>query len=102
MTAINYATEWSVAKAIKNATEEKLAWFIYNNIYVNYDTPREILLNNRTNLLAEAVRYYVNLLKACHHMIISYYSRTNRKIENLNDLINHMLIKYLMSKSTRL
>ncbi|OAT12017.1 hypothetical protein BDBG_17612 [Blastomyces gilchristii SLH14081] len=53
----------------------------HDEIYVNYEMPREILTDNSANLVEEA---------------------TNRKMKHLNEILSNMLMKYLVSKPTRL
>ena len=70
---IDYATGWLVAKAILDAIEEVLGQFLHDNIFANYSVPKELISDNRPNLLAGAVWYYVNLLKSRHQMITPYH-----------------------------
>ena len=42
ITTIDYATDWPIAKAISKATEEAIAEFIYDEIYMHYGAPQEI------------------------------------------------------------
>jgi hypothetical protein len=53
------------------------------------------------NLISAVIKYYVSLLKVRYRIIISYYPRINRKIENLNEILKRILIKYLIKKLTR-
>ncbi len=102
ITAINYATNWFVTKAVLNATKTTVADFLYNEIFINYSSSRELLFNNDTNFLSYVVIYYLKKLRTQHRTMIFYYSYINEKIENLNEMLSFMLTKYLMSKSTQL
>ena len=53
ITAIDYATGWPLAKAIKEATASAVADFIHSEIFVNYGAPKEILSDNGRDLIAE-------------------------------------------------
>ena len=44
ITAIDYATGWPIAKAIPKATEEVIAEFIYDEIYMHYGACHETKL----------------------------------------------------------
>ena len=43
ITAIDYATGWPVAKAIPKATEDAIADFIFEEIYMHYGAPQEFV-----------------------------------------------------------
>ena len=48
--AIDYATGWSIAKAIPKATDEAIAEFVHGEIYLHYGAPQEILTDDVKNL----------------------------------------------------
>ena len=50
ITAIDYATGWPIAKAIRKATVEIIAEFIHDEIYIHYDAPQEIFTDGGKNL----------------------------------------------------
>ncbi len=102
ITAINYVTDWSVIKAVSDAMKATVADFLYNKIFINYNSLRELLSDNDTNFLSYVMIYYLKKLRTQHRTIILYHLCTNEKIENLNKMLSFMLIKYLMSKSTQL
>ena len=61
-----------------------------------------MVLNNRLNLLFSIIYYYIELIKIQYYITILYYSYINRKIENLNRILNKILIKILIDKSIKL
>jgi len=89
-----------VTKAVLNATEVTVADFLCDEIFINYDSSRELLSNNNINFLSHVMIYYLKKLKTQHRMMTLYHSCTNEKIENLNKTLSFMLTKYLMNKST--
>ena len=93
---------WPITWVVPKATDEVIVKFIYEEIFINFGVPREILLDNEVNLLVMAVKHFLHILQTHHHMITSYHSWTNGKIENLNRLLDWMLMKILMGKLTRL
>ena len=102
ITAIDYMTEWLITHTVVKATEKKITHFIHEKIFINYEVLWEILSNNNINLILAVIKHYVNQLNAWHYMITSYHSRMNEKMKNLNEMLNQMLIKYLMNKLTQL
>ncbi len=100
ITAINYVTDWSVTKAVLNATETIMIDFLYDEIFINYNLSKELLFNNSTNFLSYVMIYYLKKLRTQHKIITFYYFCINEKIKNLNKMLNFMLTKYFMSKLT--
>jgi len=91
-----------VTKAVLNAMKAIVADFLYNKIFMNYSSLRELLSNNGTNFLSCVVTYYLKKLRTQHRTMTLYYLCINEKIENLNEMLSFMLTKYLMSKLTQL
>jgi hypothetical protein len=102
ITAIDYATGWPVAKAVPDATDEAIAEFLHEEIFVNYGAFDELVSDNGRNLLSRVVEVFVKILKAKHRTTTPSHPRTNGKNENLNGLLGRMLTKYLVGKPTRL
>jgi len=67
---INYITDWSVTKAVLNAMKIIVADFLYNKIFMNYNSSRELLFNNSTNFLSYVVIYYLKKLKTQHRIML--------------------------------
>jgi hypothetical protein len=102
ITAIDYATGWPIAKAIPKATEEAIADFIYNEIYMHYGAPQEIFTDGGKNLWGGIVQRYLEKIKTLHKGTSPYHPRTNGKVERLNGIIGSMLGKMLLGKPTKL
>ena len=73
ITAVDFATGWPVAWALKTATNKEIAWFLHEDIFINYGAPYELLSDNSPNLLAGAVQHYVWLLKSTHQITTPYH-----------------------------
>jgi len=89
-----------VTKAVLNAMKAIVVDFLYNKIFTNYDSLRELLFNNDMNFLSHVMTYYLKKLRTQYRTMTSYYLCTNEKIKNLNEMLSFMLTKYLMNKST--
>ncbi len=89
-----------MTKAVLNAMKATVIDFLYNEIFTNYDSSRELLFNNNMNFLSHVVIYYLKKLETQHRTMTFYHSHINEKIENLNEMLSFMLTKYFMSKST--
>jgi len=89
-----------VTKAVLNAMKIIVADFLYNEIFMNYNSLRELLFNNNINFLSHIMIYYLKKLETQHRIMTFYHFCINEKIENLNKMLSFMLTKYFMSKST--
>ena len=102
ITAVDYATGWPVARAVPEATDEAIAIFLHEEIFVHYGAMAELMSDNGPNLLSKVVAHYVQLLKTRHRVTTPHHPRTNGRIERLNGILGAMLTKMLMGKPTRL
>jgi len=91
-----------VIKAVLNAIKAIVTDFLYNKIFMNYDSSRELLFNNNINFLSCVVIYYLKKLRTQHRTMTFYHFCINEKIENLNEMLSFIFIKYLMNKLTQL
>jgi hypothetical protein len=101
ITAIDYATGWPIAKALPSATEEEVAEFIFQEIYMHYGAPEEIFTDGGKNLWGSVVESYLKKISTHHHGTSPYHPRTNGKVERLNGILGSMLGKFLMGKPTK-
>ena len=102
ITAIDYAMGWPIAKAIPKATEEAIAEFIHDEIYLHYGAPQEIFTDGGKNLWGGAMQKYLEKIETLHKGTSPYHPRTNGKVERLNGIIGTMLGKFLLNRPTKL
>jgi transposase InsO family protein len=76
--------------------------FIHQDIFTVYGIPNEILTDNRTNLVLEAMETFLQPTKVKHQTTTPYHPQTNGKIERFNGIIRAMLTKYLYGKPIRM
>ena len=55
ITAIDYATSWSIAKIIKRIIENEITNFIFHEIYMHYDASQEIFTDEDKNLWDDVI-----------------------------------------------
>ncbi len=91
-----------MTKAVLNAMKIIVADFLYNKIFMNYNSSKELLFNNNMNFLSCIMIYYLKKLRTQYRTMTFYYFYINKKIENLNEMLSFMFTKYLMSKSIQL
>ena len=95
LTAIDFATGWPVAKAVREATDEVVADFLFE-IYCQYGAFKELLSDNGANLNAAIVEYYLEKIKVKHRTTTPYHPQTNGKVERFNGMLGKILTKMLI------
>ena len=75
---------------------------MHEKIFQHYETSKELLSDNETNFLKNVVKHYLRIFAIIHRNTILYHSKTNEKFENLDEILDNILIKYLTNKSTKL
>lgn len=95
VTAIERATGWLVARAVPDATSTTLTKFIKEKIVSVYGTPRELLSDNRLNLVSEEMESYLRVNNVRHRLTRPYHPQTNGKVERLNGSASKILTKPL-------
>ena len=87
---------------MNDVTANMIMMFLIKEIFMHYSLLKELLLDNNINLKAQVVKYYLQKLTMCHWNTIVYHLWINEKVKNLNNTLDDMLIKYLISKSIKL
>lgn len=77
--AVDYATGWPVVKAVVKATEDSIAEFIFNEIYMHFGAPQEIFSNEGKNLQGGVVQAYLRKIGIVYKGASSYHLWTNAK-----------------------
>eukprot|EP00253_Pinus_taeda_P003803 PITA_03803 len=93
----DYLTRWAETKAIKAATEEKVAEFLRENIFYKFGYPREIVTD-------QGIQFTSNLIEdlLAHHIIkhrtsTPYHSQANGQVEVTNRALEGILTKVVSS-----
>ena len=101
ITAIDYATGWPVAKAIPRVTEEAIADFIFDEIYMHYGAPQELFSDGGKYLWGAVLQAFLKKMGTKHKGSSPYHPRTNGKVECLNGILESMISKLLFGKPTK-
>lgn len=97
ITAIDHATGWPVAKALPEATAEAVATFLYEDVFLQFGCPSEVVSDRGANFMSEVLQRYLEKLNVKHKATSAYHPRSNGKCERLNGMIGQMLSKYVGS-----
>jgi transposase InsO family protein len=94
LTAIDHTTNWPIARAVPDATEETVAHFIYHEILMNFGCPVEILTDRGSQFMAKVLERYLEAQKIKHLCTSAFHPRTNGKTERFNGVLGGMITKY--------
>lgn len=101
LVAVDHCTKWPIAKAFQHADTITGAKFIYEEIFMTFGCPSEILTDRGSQFMAEVLESYLHLQKVRHLRTSAFHPRTNGLVERLNGFLQNMLMKYTVSHSTR-
>jgi transposase InsO family protein len=101
ITAIDYATNWPIARALPDATAEAVATFLYEEVFLQFGCPSEIVSDRGANFMSDVLQRYLQKLNIKHLATSAYHPRSNGKCERLNGVIGHMLNKYVGAHRVR-
>ncbi|KAG2191851.1 hypothetical protein INT47_002866, partial [Mucor saturninus] len=94
LVAVDYTTNWPIARAVPVASAEAVADFIYEEIVMRFGCPAEILTDRGANFTSKLVSAYLSRIKSNHRLTSAFHPRTNGKCERLNGTLKQMLRKY--------
>ena len=98
LVAVDYATNWTIARAVPDATGEAIANFLYEEIVMRFSCPNEILTDRGANFMSNVLNYYMGRLKINHLRTSSFHACTNSKVEHTNGILKQMLYKFAHGK----
>ncbi len=101
ITAIDYATRKTVAKAVKVLDAAAVAEFLYFEILLQYGAPFEIISDRGSAFMAEVLQEYLKLQGTRHFATTPYHPRTNGMVERMHASLNHAITTLTDSTSTR-
>jgi predicted aspartyl protease len=93
ITAVDHMTRWPVARALKRATHQEVAKFLYEEIVARFGVPSQLVSDRGRNFLALPLENYLKTLMVKHLKTSAYHPRTNGKVESFNGTLGRMLAK---------
>lgn len=81
--AVEYYTNWPVAKAVRRADSATVINFLYEEIFCAYG-PYKILTDNGSHFSNEEVEKFAKYVNTKHQFAAPYHPQTNGKVEQLN------------------
>lgn len=95
ITTINYGTNWPIAKALPDATAESVATFLYEEVFLQFGCPSEIVSNHGSNFTSDVLQRYLAKMNIKHKATSAYHPCSNGKCKCLNGVLGHMINKYV-------
>jgi transposase InsO family protein len=101
ITAIDYATRWVVAAAVKDMTEETVKQFLYTDIMVNYGAPYELLTDRGKYFLSEGIVAFEQEHGISHMATAPYHPQTNGMVERMHAMLGQCLTTLTLDSPKR-
>jgi hypothetical protein len=95
LVAVDYATNWPIARAVPVASQEAVVDFIYEEIVLKFGCPAEIVTDRGANFCSGLVRKYMTRLQTEHKLTSAFHPRSNSKVERFNGVLKSILRKYV-------
>jgi hypothetical protein len=93
VTAMDYLTKWPEARALTEATTQKVADFIYEQIICQHGCPQIILTDRGTHFNNNMVDLLLEKFKIKHLLSTPYHPQTNGLVERFNRTLYKSLAK---------
>src|ERR1700722_10721401 len=93
----DYLTKWAETKAIKAATEEKVAEFLRENIFYKFGYPREIVTDQGSQFTSNLLEYLLAHHRIKHRTSTPYHPQANGQVEVTNRALEGILTKVVSS-----
>jgi hypothetical protein len=91
--AMDYLTKWPEARAISEATAEKVAEFIYEQIICQHGCPQIILSDRGTHFNNNMIAKLLEKFEINHLLSTPYHPQTNGLVEQFNRTLCESLAK---------
>ena len=93
VTAMDYLTKWPEARALTEATAEKVAEFIYEQFICQHGCPQIILTDRGTHFNNNLVNRLLEKFQIKHLLSTPYHPQTNGLVERFNRTLCESLAK---------
>ena len=81
ITARESNSRWFIAKAVKEINARQHAIFIYEEIYMQFGMPEEIITDQGSAFCNEVLNEFLKILQVKHRRTTPYHPRSNGKVE---------------------
>jgi len=88
-----YVTKWVEVKDLPHAIEQSVVNFLFEDIFVRFGVPREIVTDQGAQFTSKLVQSIVQEYTIRHRKSTPYHPQTNGKVESTNNILEAILTK---------
>lgn len=89
----DYVTKWVEVKAMTHARDNKVAEFLYEQIFTRFGVPRDLVTDQRAQFTSNLITAMINDYQIRHRKSSPYHPQANRQTEVTNREIEAILTK---------
>lgn len=89
----DYVTKWAEAKALVRETEQTVVNFLFEEIFVRYGMPREIVTDQGTQFTSRLVQEITKKYQIKHRRSMPYHPQANGQVESTNKTLEGIMTK---------
>jgi transposase InsO family protein len=89
----DYMTKWVEAKALIRASEEVVLAFLFENIFVRFGVPRELVTDGGPPFTSHKFEALLSKYHVLHRIASPYHPQGNGQVESTNKVIEAILTK---------
>jgi hypothetical protein len=93
ITAIDFATRWPVAQAVKQHNGNNVCWFIGKEIIAKFGQPELLITDGGKELTSKDTKVYLAKQGVNHIVTKPYHPQANGRVEQLNGSLTQALAK---------
>ncbi len=93
VTVIDYFIKWSIAKALKEATEKAVSKFIYQKIICEHGCSEVLQSDQETHFINRVIEDLMEKFRIKHRLFSPYHPQTNGLVERFNQMLCEKLAK---------
>ncbi|KAL2609075.1 hypothetical protein R1flu_027648 [Riccia fluitans] len=89
----DYTTKWVEVASLPDCTARSIAEFLYSHILARYGCPEELISDQGSNFVNQAIKCLMDEFFISHKTNTTYYPRGNGQVESTNKILITMLHK---------
>jgi hypothetical protein len=93
----DYVTKWVEAKALVRATEQLVVKFLFEEIFVRFGVPREIVTDQGAQFTSKMVKDLASKYQIKHRKSTPYHPQANGQVESTNKNLEAIVTKIVQT-----